>query len=513
MKFSLAAKLYLTLVPIALTAVASIFFAYTGLNTNAQELFAARQLKERALQSLALLLAQDDASKALLIDMENAEAGDRKIRAYDALVESFKEMHALTDAPDVRALIAQVQQIDATELRPLDTRILETMAGGQSDAARKLYFGSYEPIRARYESGVRQLVDAAEQRAVTAADRMRAKNRRSFLTICGSLAGGLALAAAILVVVTRRTTVRLKEAALRLERESGIAMEATAGLQAASRTVADGASQQASSLQETGASLQEISSMTERNAAGARTAKARANQTRVAADASAVDMAELVKAMAELRACSAGVSSIIKTIDEIAFQTNLLALNAAVEAARAGEAGLGFAVVAEEVRRLAQRSKQAAHETADQIEDSLRKSQRGVDLSNHVAASLRGMITHAHEVDALVAEIASSSHEQSEGLGQLTTAVASIDDITQGNAASAGQTAEAADRLAEQSQALLRMVGDLHELIYGGRGGVAQPIAALDAPNPLPRRIGRSESMTIVTAPIKARELLVARCS
>jgi methyl-accepting chemotaxis protein len=469
MKLSLAAKLYLTLVPTVLTAAATMVLTRTSLDTNARELIAARLLKESALYSLTLLLTQDDASKALLIDMENAEAGDRKIQAYDAMVVTFKDMAALAAAPEFHAVIEELQRIDSAELRPLDTRILETMGGGQPEAARKLYFGSYEPVRARYEAGIRKFVAMAEQRATAAAETMQRKNRRSFLIIVISLGTGLVISAGILIAVTRRTTQRLKDAARTLSHEAEGARRATTELEVASQTLADGASAQAAALEQTGASLQEISSMTQSNASGARAAKERAAQTRGAADASATDVAQLVKAMDELRACSDGVSHIIKTIDEIAFQTNLLALNAAVEAARAGEAGLGFAVVADEVRSLAQRSKQAAHETAEKIEDSLRKSQRGVELSNQVAASLRGMMTHAREVDTLVAQIASASEDQSQGLTQLNDSVISMDKITQVNADSAAQSADASRQLAEQAEELSRTVADLQELVYGSR--------------------------------------------
>jgi hypothetical protein len=134
-----------------------------------------------------------------------------------------------------------------------------------------------------------------------------------------------------------------------------------------SHSLAEGSGEQAASLEETSSSMEEMSSMTRKNADSAQRANEIAKQARTAADAGASDMQRMNAAMAAIKTSSTDIAKIIKTIDEIAFQTNILALNAAVEAARAGEAGMGFAVVADEVRNLAQRSAQAARETAAKI--------------------------------------------------------------------------------------------------------------------------------------------------
>ena len=146
--------------------------------------------------------------------------------------------------------------------------------------------------------------------------------------------------------------------------------------------------------------------MTKRNAENARTPRRSPARRAHAADTGAADMQQMTTAMDDLKTSSASIAKIIKTIDEIAFQTNILALNAAVEAARAGEAGAGFAVVAEEVRNLAQRSAAAAKETAAKIEDAVRKSERGVALSGKVAHGFGEIVSKARQVDELVAEIA-----------------------------------------------------------------------------------------------------------
>jgi len=146
-------------------------------------------------------------------------------------------------------------------------------------------------------------------------------------------------------------------------------------------------------------------------------------------------------------------------------------LIAAVEAARAGEAGLGFAVVADEVRSLAQRSAQAAKETTMKIEDSIRRSGDGVEISGKVATSLQEILEKARKVDELVAGISVASREQSTGISQVNTAVTEMDKVTQGNAATAEQSASAAQELNGQAMSLKASVEGLMKLVGGNRPG------------------------------------------
>ena len=194
-----------------------------------------------------------------------------------------------------------------------------------------------------------------------------------------------------------------------LYQSHGLLAQVTDRITSASRSLAEAASEQASSLEETSSSLEEMSSMTKKNSENAQTAKTLANQSRQAADTGAADMEQMSKAMQGIQESSADISKIIKTIDEIAFQTNILALNAAVEAARAGEAGMGFAVVANEVRNLAQRSAQAARETADKIEGAIQKSKLGVEINSKVFTGLQGIVTKARQVDELIGDVAAAS--------------------------------------------------------------------------------------------------------
>ncbi len=250
---------------------------------------------------------------------------------------------------------------------------------------------------------------------------------------------------------------------------------AASQVSAASQQLAEGSTEQAASLEETSASLEEISSMTKRNAENAQRAKDLAGSARHAADTGVADMTTMKTAMADIQASSDDIAKIIKTIDEIAFQTNILALNAAVEAARAGEAGAGFAVVADEVRNLSQRAAQAAKETAGKIEGAIGKTAQGVTISNKVATSLEEIATRSRQVDELVVEIATASTEQNQGIGQVTQAVAQMDQVTQKNAASAEESASAAEELNAQALAMQDIVHQL--LALAGRRQQSEPAA------------------------------------
>jgi len=289
-------------------------------------------------------------------------------------------------------------------------------------------------------------------------------------------------------------------------------LDAAAGqVSAASQTLAAGSSEQAASLEETSASLEEMSSMTKRNADDA------ADTNRIMTDEAMANFDEMSKRTAQMNvAIAASVTAsketakIIKTIDEIAFQTNILALNAAVEAARAGEAGAGFAVVAEEVRSLAQRSAKAARETAEMIESSNAKIIEASELNTQVVAALERNTEAARRVSTSVASIATASKEQADGISQVNIAVSQMDRVTQSNAASAEETAGAAQELNAHSISLKSVVNELVGLIEGA-GAQAAAAPAVMSPTIATRAaaahapVATRAAVRPVTAPKAAR--------
>lgn len=235
-----------------------------------------------------------------------------------------------------------------------------------------------------------------------------------------------------------------------------------------SQQLAEGASNRASSLEETSAALEQTSSMTQLNAENAAKTKDLASQTRQATESGADTMQQLKVAMEDIRGSGIKIAKVLKSIDEIAFQTNILALNAAVEAARAGESGMGFSVVADEVRNLAQQSALAARETAASIEESQATSQRATQLTGQVSDKLNQVVKYISELDNIAGEVSTASTQQRAGIQQINTTVSSMDQQTQNDAAGSEQGAAAAKELASQAAELAQVVHDLRCQIQGG---------------------------------------------
>ncbi|TCM52606.1 methyl-accepting chemotaxis sensory transducer with TarH sensor [Rhizobium sp. PP-F2F-G48] len=216
--------------------------------------------------------------------------------------------------------------------------------------------------------------------------------------------------------------------------------------------------QQAASVEETAAALEQITTTVRDSTRRAEEAGALVARAREGAEKSGQVVSNAVTAMKAIETSSGEIGSIISVIDEIAFQTNLLALNAGVEAARAGEAGKGFAVVAQEVRELAQRSAKAAKEIKALIATSSGHVQAGVKLVGETGTSLATIAGEVQEINRHVAAIVEAAREQSIGLQEINTAVNTVDQGTQQNAAMVEQSTAASHSLAREAASLTQLL-------------------------------------------------------
>jgi len=246
---------------------------------------------------------------------------------------------------------------------------------------------------------------------------------------------------------------------------AGQVTSASEQVSSSSQSLAAGASQQASSLEETSSSLEEMASMTKQNADSAAQADSLMKDANQVVDRANQSMGDLTNSMKEISTASEETSKIIKTIDEIAFQTNLLALNAAVEAARAGEAGSGFAVVADEVRNLAMRAADAAKNTSDLIEGTVKKVKDGANTVKTTNDAFSEVSTSASKVGELVGEIAAASNEQASGIEQVNRAVAEMDKVTQKTAAHAEESSSASEQMNAQAEQMKDVVDELVAIV------------------------------------------------
>ena len=412
--------------------------------------------------------------------------------AVDQVVATVATLGEAGDMETLRQYLARVRalpQVAAVTTRraaSVAAEYGEGIADGPADADQRLALEQGRPV-SRWEdrrlrrvtpiraaAGCLECHQAREGDVLGVADvtldlasvvQARAEQRRLLLLaiLLSAAVNGLVLR----WLVGRQVIRRLTELARTVLAHARHLQHSADNFAAAAGSLAEGASVQAGTLQQTVAAIQEI---TARNRENNEHAQRAAQQIRTAAAAARRGqevVAALRSAVTGIQEASQQTRQIIASIDEITFQTNLLALNASVEAARAGEAGRGFAVVADEVRRLAAESAEAAHRTRELLETAMVQAEAGVSAGGEVDGVIGEIDRSVETTAALIEEVSQATNVQQQDVSRVTMAMEKIEDITRSNAASAEQSASASQELADVAREMERTAASLLASVVG----------------------------------------------
>jgi methyl-accepting chemotaxis protein len=408
------------------------------------------------------------AQRGLMLAYEAKDAGSapQYIQLYQdssrKIDDDLAQFEPLVATDAERSALTNVQE-NLTTWKPRFQELATLCASGDLEKAYALRNQNKLISAAMHAAAKAIVVEQERSLAAAEADSAVAVARSLWLTVLAIL---VSLVLGVLVYLqVGRITSSLRQMVLQLDEGASQLAEGASHISASSQTLAAGTSEQAFSIGETTAASEQISSMTRRNAENAAKASGLMQDTTALVGDANRSLGQMQESMHAINESSTKVGDIIKIIDQIAFQTNILALNAAVEAARAGEAGMGFAVVAGEVRNLAHRSAQAAKDTTALIEESMNRSHEGRSKLELVATSIRAITESSAQVKGLVEEVKSGSLEQTRGIQLISAQMSTIEKVTQSAAASAEEGAATGEEMQAQANSLAGIVRNLREMV------------------------------------------------
>ena len=458
------------------------------------ELNATSATYEETLRNLQKCARQQDAARVLQV-------------TFKKQVQEWKDVLLRGHNPEDLAKYSGQFRAGAAKVSKMGSALQASVTDAEARRATGEFLRVHAAIGARYEAALRvfteargtnasevdklvkgqdraatdlldTVVDALVKRGAAASSSEKEAVAGKIWVVSLAVLGGFAAIGAVAGLTIRKISGTLRHAVGQLSVTAEQVASAASQVSSSIQSLAQGSSEQAASLEATSSSNDQINSMARRNTENSRAVAEIVTGSQQKFVDTNRKLDQMVVAMGEIKTQSEKISKIIKVIDEIAFQTNILALNAAVEAARAGEAGLGFAVVAGEVRNLAQRCAQAARDTATLIEESIARSNDGKAKVDLVVGAIRVITGESVKVKALVDEVNLGSQEQVRGIEQIGKAVTQMERVTQQVAAGAEASASGAEELHAQSETLKDVVERLAAMVGAGDPGSAVVVMA-----------------------------------
>ena len=494
MKFSLSGKLIAGFIGVAVITLIVGFAGWYGLqNTSAEivklgsesipaivnlEVVKVNQMQVKVvLRTLTSPYLSDQVYTAQLAKLDAARAAyGAALAAYDTLSRTADEdklYKAALQAIDVskadnNKYLNLYKMLRGNGIKPeeISKQMTELANSGETEAAfEKMQTAVQVHLDYVKQYYGKTLVDAA----ISTATLLNA-------VMLGLAGAGVVIALLLGIFLARSISRPIVKVTAELRDASKALESASLQVSSSSQELSSGSSELASSIEEMTSSLEELQSIIESNTKNVNQSEHLMQETTAESLKVTDRMAELKNQLTDIAANSKKISKIIKVIDDIAFQTNILALNAAVEAARAGDAGKGFAVVADQVKSLAQKSAEAAKETADLIEIAIDSVAKGESLGQTVVDSQVIAVDKAGKVAVLLDEVNRASKEQLKGANQINQAVSQINSIVQSTAASSEENAAAGEELLTQAESLGTNVGQLNTIITGKADAGAAPV-------------------------------------
>lgn len=438
----------------------------------------------------------------LLVDMETGQRGflitgdDEFLEPYNSGIEQF---HTLMEALQVTVNDNKTQVARLKKIDNLQHKWLSEVVEPEIAERRRVTRGEIPMeriIEISQKAAGKKMMD--EMRSMLTdfvnievnLEKKRENEARGFanlliwLTIVGTILV-IIISITLAFLITTGIVKGLKRSSENLQSYSSSVLKRANLLSVSSERIAEGANEQATQVEETTASVEQLSSMVLNNVQNAKEASDLSDRANKSTEQNYRDMDIMFKSMNEINDSSEEIRKVIKVIDDIAFQTNILALNAAVEAARAGEVGMGFAVVAEEVKNLANKSAEAASDTAEMIEKSIVRSQKGLDIAGGLLKNIKKVSEDSSKVRDMSKEVESASFEQQKGLEQVSKAIIDFDKVVQENVQTAEETAKTSQALNSQAKLINEEVSRLTVMVNGSKGGQVQLNRAANPPSPI----------------------------